>query len=247
MSAGLAELLEDVEHVMIEFDGPVCSVFGGDSAPEAAERLRRLAASQTELPKALRLTDDPLDFLQLASDDSSALARQIGDAVRDAEVSAVHKATATPGLISVLTAARRTRRVLSIVGDNSLEAVETYLTDRRMGKHFEAVEGRIGADASQRMPSSYLLARALGGYATRHGVTPEQARRSSVFVSASIAGVRAAGAVGVACVGFGGRRGDRRRFEEESDAAAVITDLHELADALNARWDAAWCANQGCC
>lgn len=146
MSAGLADLLEDVEHVMIEFDDPALGAEGG--------------------------------------------------------------ATATSGMSSVLTAASRTQRVLSIVGDGARETVEAY--------------------------------------AARRGCTLEQAVRSSVFVGASVAGVQAAVAAGVVCVGYANSPGERRGLEE-CGVGVVIADMHELADALNARWDAAWCANQGCC
>ena len=184
MSTDLVDLLEDVEHVMLAFDGPVCSAFGGDP---------------------------------------------------------------TPGATSVLTAARRSERELSIVSDISREAVEAYLADRGLLEHFEAVEGRAGSNVEQAPPGPHLLIKALSAYASRHGSTLEQARRASVFVGGSMTDVQAAGAAGVLCIAYANEPSERRRFEEESDAAAVISTMDELAEALNARWDAQWCARQGCC
>lgn len=246
MSMDLIDLLEDVEHVMLDFDGPVCFVFGGDPAPGVAERLRNLAKSAYELPKSLRLTDDPLDFLELASGDAGPFGRRIGAAVRDAEVAAVRTAIATPGATSVLTAAKRSEREMSIVSNNSREAVETYLADRGLITYFETIEGRVGSDVEQLKPSPYLLTNALSAYASRRGSTLEQARRASVFVGDSIIDVQAASAAGVACIAYANKPGKQRRFED-SDAVAVISTMDELARALNARWDAQWCARQGCC
>lgn len=72
--------------------------------------------------------------------------------------------------------------------------------------------------------SSVLLA--LEGYVAERGGTVDEARRVSVVVGGDdMAGV----------AGGGVRR-------------VVVRDLRELADALNARWDAQWCATrQFCC
>lgn len=243
--ADLADLLEDVEHVMLDFDGPVCSVFAGDPAAGVAQRLRDLAGSQGELPKALRLTDDPLDFLQLAND-AGPLGRLLSEALRDAEVTAVGTARATPGATGVLTAAKRTDRSISIVSNNSHEAIEAYLTDHGLAQYFESVDGRAESDAEQTKTSPHRLIRALTSYASRHGITLEQARRTSVFIGDSLADVQAAGAADLVCVAYA--RNVWRQQLEDSDAAAVIYTMDELARALNARWDAQWCAtHQGCC
>lgn len=245
MSSKLIDLLEEVEHVMLDFDGPVCSVFGGDSAPGAAQQLRLLVQPQMDLPQPLRLTNDPLDFLELANADAKPFSRQIGEAVRDAEVTAVKTATATPGATGVLAAAKRSERTLSMISNNSREAVTAYLADRGLTQYFEAIEARTGSDTEQMKPSPYLLTRALAGYASRHGGTGEQARRASVFVGDSITDVQAANAAGIVCIAYANKPGKRARFED-SEAAAIITDMHELADALNARWDAEW-GKRGCC
>jgi phosphoglycolate phosphatase len=245
MSSNLIDLLQDVEHVMLDFDGPVCSVFGGDPAPGVARRLRTFAQSQVELPEPLRLTDDPLDFLELANGAADPFGRQIGAAVREAEVMAVKTATPTPGASDVLAAAKRSERALSIVSNNSTEAVAAYLADRGLIQYFEAVEARTGSGTGQMKPSPHLLTRALSGYASRHGGSAEQARRTSVFVGDSITDIRAAAAAGIVCIAYANKPGKQVRFED-SEAAAVITDMRELAEALNARWDAEW-GKRGCC
>lgn len=246
MSVDLAELLDDVEHVMLDFDGPVCSVFAGDPAPGVAERIRAFARQHIELPGNLRQTSDPLDFLRLATDDTTAFGRQLGNVVRDAEVTAVHTASATPGALNVFTAAKRTERTLSIVSNNAREAVEAYLRDRDLAKHFETVAARPGPDADLMKPNPYLLAEALLAYAARSSRDDDSARRASVFVGDSMTDIQAAKAAGVPCIAYANKPGKRHQFEQ-SDATAVIDDMHELADALNARWDTQWCSQQGGC
>lgn len=155
-------------------------------------------------------------------------------------------ATATPGATGVLTAARRSERALSLLGENPPEMVGAHLTDHGFIEYFDALEERVGPEADPMNPSSDPLTRALIAYASRHGVSLEQARRTSVFIGDDAAHVRAAGAAGVACIAYAQEPGDRHRFED-SGAAAVISTMDELAQALNARWDAQWCARQGCC
>lgn len=246
MSAGLVELLEDVEHVMLDFDGPMCSVFAGDPAPDVAERIRAFAAQHVELPAYLQQTSDPLDFLRLATDDTTQFGRQLGDAVRDGELTAVRSASETPGALDVLAAAERSGRTLSIVSNNAREAVEAYLQDRDLAKYFDTVAARPTADADLMKPNPYLLAEALRAYAARAGRDEESSRRSSVFVGDSMTDIHAAKAAGVPCIAYANKPGKREQFEQ-SDAVAIITDMHELADALNARWDAQWCSRQGGC
>lgn len=246
MSVDIVTLLDDVEHVMLDFDGPMCSVFAGDPAPGVAARIRTFAARHTELPTKLRRTDDPLDFLRLATDDTTGFGRHLGDVVRDAEVAAVHTASATPGAFNVLMAAKRSERTLSIVSNNAREAVEAYLMDRDLAKYFEVVAARPGPNADLMKPNPYLLAKALLTYAARSGQDEDSARRASVFVGDSMTDIQAAKAVGVPCIAYANKPGKRRQFED-ADAAVVITRMHELAEALNARWDAQWCSQQGVC
>jgi hypothetical protein len=138
-----------------------------------------------------------------------------------------------PRWTEVSAAAQRTEREVSFVGDELRGAVESHL----------------GA--------------ALEGYVTRHGGTLGEARRGSVFVGGSLTGVQMACAVGVRCIGFvdvdvdadadahdpglGLGLGDERIRFEEAGASAVIASTRELAEALNARWDAQWCSRQYCC
>jgi phosphoglycolate phosphatase-like HAD superfamily hydrolase len=268
-----AQLLEDVEHVILDFDGPICALYAGEPAADVAERLREFAARQQatsqaaeprsgalqdappspdafRLPRELRLTDDPLDFLRLAGHVPGVDARVLADAVRDAEVISACSATATRGTAGVLAAARRSERALSIVSNGSREAVEAYLTEHGLLEHFETIEARAGStesDATRLKPHPHLLLAALDGYVARHGGTADEARRAAVFVGDSVSDVLTAKAAGIRCIALANDSGKRRRFEEDSDATAVITGMQELADALNARWDAQWCVRQYCC
>lgn len=149
-TADLADLLEDVEHVMLDFDGPLRAEFAGGPAPGVF-----------------------------------------------------------PGAPDVLAAARRTGRVVSIVSD-------------------------------------YAHEEALLAYAVQCERSSDEARRTSVLVGSSVAVIEAAKASGVLCIAFVTEPGRRREFAEIG-AAVVMTDLRELAEALNARWDVQWCRIQGGC
>jgi beta-phosphoglucomutase-like phosphatase (HAD superfamily) len=150
----------------------------------------------------------------------------------------------------VFAAARRSERELSLVGGESREVVEAWLAGQGVRQHFAAIEafgakGR-GERSEVEQDSRRLAVVMVEGYAARHGGELGAAQRASVFVGSSLTGVQGAGAAGVRCIGLADSADERRRFED-AGASAVVASMRELADALNARWDAQWCSRQYCC
>ncbi len=106
-------MLRPVKHVLLDFDGPVCSVFAGLPAPEAAARLPASLADAG----LIQLPDGPVEG------DPLALLRQINEEHREAvgladrtlaavEAEAVRMAVPTPGGESVLRACAESGRCL---------------------------------------------------------------------------------------------------------------------------------------
>lgn len=123
----------------------------------------------------------------------------------------------------------------------------------------EANRERDGAQA-RRVPGG-LVGEQLPGVQFDHGGRDLDCTRGQVDVSALQSGDLAPAQAGegsqqhqhaepwqygVRCVAYANKPGKQRQFRE-TDAAVVITDMHELAKALNARWDSEWCRVQGSC
>jgi hypothetical protein len=68
MNPLLADVLRPVKHVLLDFDGPVCSVFAEFPAPEVAQRLRTaLLASGAQGSDLDQAEADPLALLRLVA------------------------------------------------------------------------------------------------------------------------------------------------------------------------------------
>jgi phosphoglycolate phosphatase len=107
----LAAILRRSPVILLDFDGPVCSVFAGYPAQQITEELRALAIDQVgELPTALDEMTSPHEFLTIAAEVSPKLARQVEAALQTAEIKAVESATPTPGVDEFLAACREAGR-----------------------------------------------------------------------------------------------------------------------------------------
>jgi phosphoglycolate phosphatase len=116
----LAAILRTSPVILLDFDGPVCSVFAGYPAPQITDELRAVAVDQVgELPAALDGISSPHGFLSASAEVSPVLARQVEEALQVAEIKAVESATPTPGVEEFLTACRERGRQLAIVSNNT--------------------------------------------------------------------------------------------------------------------------------
>ncbi|MFB6891815.1 hypothetical protein ACFCX4_21200 [Kitasatospora sp. NPDC056327] len=131
-----------MKHVLLDFDGPVCSVFAGLPAPEVARRLREglLAAGEQALAGAEE-EGDPLALLPLISNARPDLTETADAALAALETEAVRGARPTPGGASVLRACARSGRLVSVVSDNAGAAIESYLAEHGLSDYVVGVFG----------------------------------------------------------------------------------------------------------
>ncbi len=219
----LAELLRPVWHLMLDFDGPVCHVFAGRPAPGVAERLRALIAAEREVPAELVDETDPLGFYRYTPQLSPDLAARVTRRLRAEEVEAATTAELTPGAVDVMRACRQTGRVVTVVSNNTPEAVETFLAKHDLSKYIEYVAGRSNVDPALMKPSPYLLQRAADAAEARLA--------ASALVGDSDTDIQAAHATGVTAIGYANKPGKAERFAGLR-AESIITDMHELARAV---------------
>lgn len=219
----LAELLRTIRHLMLDFDGPVCHVFAGRPAPGVADRLRALIAAEQEVPAELAEESDPLGFYRYTPQLSPELAARVTERLRAEEVEAATTAELTPGVVDAMRACKRTGRVVTVVSNNTPEAVETFLAKHDLSKYIEHVAGRSNADPALMKPSPYLLQRAADAVETR--------LFASALVGDSDTDIEAAHATGMTAIGYANKPGKAERFAELS-AEAIITDMYELAAAV---------------
>ncbi|WP_326689481.1 MULTISPECIES: HAD family phosphatase [unclassified Streptomyces] len=219
-------LVGSAKSVLLDFDGPVCTLFHSSRPGGIAERLRTTYDASGTLP----LDEDPQVVLAAAFDNpalvSDGTARRIEQALTQEEVTAAEGAYPTgyaDGLIRTLHA---TGRGLAVTTNNSRESVERYLRARGLLKLFEGhVHGRFYDGAGLRIkPDPDCLLRALEstGVAAQDAVMIGDAARDLV----------AARAAGVEFVGYA--RNERKERElREAGAAHIVPSLREVLLAVD--------------
>lgn len=221
----LAQLVADRRHVLLDFDGPVCAVFGGVSARDTAAQLAAdLRAQGVPLSAAVDDTNDPFDVLQAAAQHGAA---QLAEPMlRDREVSAVRLAPITPGAREALASLIASRHTITIVSNNSDAAVRAFLTAHGLTEHIGGVVARTEADPDLLKPNPHLLALAIRQLRTE----PSEC----VLIGDSTTDITAAHAAGTAVIAYANKPHKRAAFTPHGPDA-VIHDMHEIAQLRSTR------------
>jgi HAD superfamily hydrolase (TIGR01509 family) len=225
----LADLIDESSCLLIDFDGPICSVFAGHPAAAVADKLRTAIRRHCagELPPAIaELTADPLQILAaVARLEDQHLTYEVTQACRDAEIIAAKSAVPTPGAADVLQAARASGRQVAIVSNNATEAISAYLQNQELIRYVEGVAARFdGMDFRLLKPHPFLLERGLTATGAARDVT--------AFIGDSITDIEAGRAAGIPTIGYANKPGKRKRLTD-AGADIVIDSMHDLANALH--------------
>jgi phosphoglycolate phosphatase len=220
----LQRIVQRSAHVLLDFDGPVCSVFAGLPAPAVAEMYRAaLRRVPVQLPAEVQELNDPLEvFRQVAElrPDAAAPAQSI---LTNLEVRAARAARPTPGSSRLMAAAQSTGRTVAIVSNNSSAAITAYLKGRNLASYVTAIVGRDDADPALMKPNPYRVRMAI----SQLGAQPSQA----FLVGDSATDVPAGRLAGVAVIGFANKPG-KTDLLAQAGADAVTTSLSDISTAL---------------
>jgi len=222
--AALDGILRRARHLLLDFDGPVCTLYADESARLAADRLRAiLATHNAEIPAAVATTADPLAVLAHAAAISPELAEQAEAELTRYELSAA--ATAQPAGYShdVIASAREGHRTITVVSTCSARAVSAYLDRASLDELADLVVGRTG-DAPDSAAEQKLIGRAL------NAMRADPATCALVADSASL--LASARANDVATIAYA--RTPAVRNLTSAHAEATITNLADLVLRLRA-------------
>lgn len=187
--------LDEVRALLLDFDGPICSVFAGYPAPKVAVELRaNLTHYGVDITEDVAATSDPLAVLRWASAKHPELSEIFDSRLTAYEKAAIHTAQPTRHAHRVIKSARHTGRPVAIVSNNSGAAIEDYLRDHNMQKEIDAIVARPYGKPELMKPNPTLVIQA----AQRLGVTSEKC----AFVGDSITDIEAGRAAGVRVIGY---------------------------------------------
>ncbi len=166
---------------------------------------------------------DPFEVLAYAIRIDDSTARAVEDAFRVGEVEAVDKAPQTPDLPAVLDYLASDGRVVTIVSNNSTDAVETYLRTTGLGRYISSVSARTVDDAGRLKPQPHLLQQAMA----IHGTSPGEC----LMIGDSTTDIQAARAAGTLVVAYANKPGKRERLAAHQPDAII----DHMADLLPQR------------
>ncbi|MFI8975830.1 HAD family hydrolase [Nocardia asteroides] len=203
--------------LLLDFDGPVCSVFSGISSRRVAEQLG--AAMGIALPPNLGATSDPFELLDYAAQISPEVAIATEAELTRLEVEAVALASPTPHAHNVIReASARASGSVAIVSNNAVEAIDVYLRAHGLRSNVAGIFARTSA-ATILKPSPHLLDAALAGLQADAG--------TATFTGDSVTDLQAANSAGIPAIGFANKPGKVERFAPFAPAV-TITDMSSL-------------------
>lgn len=211
-------LFADRDHLLLDFDGPVCRLFAGLPAPSIAASL--LGLLPLALADQVRSTD-PHQVLRGVHVRAPELTDSVERSLTEYEMLAAAAAAPTPSALHLMLAARRCGRTVSIVTNNSATAVEAYLARHRAEGHVDAIAGRRSEAIDELKPHPALVLEALaatGGHPSR-----------GILVGNSPSDIEAAHRAGAAAVGFVDRPSKWRSL---SSADALVTTIEAIVTAI---------------
>lgn len=228
-TAGARAVLANARFVFMGLDGQVTDLFHFLPGARIAERLRQVwRESGISLPEDVVATSDFMVVLRRALEigarHSSDLGAQVEDALIETEIEAARLAVPPEGLLDCLEALRRSGREVVLIGYNSTVAIREFVDRHRLGDLITDVVGRDANGVALWMPIRHPLLLALERL---DNPDPD----AGVMISDTAADVATATAAGLPSIGFARGTGDAATLAE-AGAAAVVTDLRRIADAV---------------
>ncbi len=212
--------------LLLDFDGPICSIFAGLPAATVAERLRKLFGDHASIPDDVARTADPLAVFAYAATISEDMAARVEAEMTDQELAAVPTAAPTPYVHEVVTACQNSGRSVAVVSNNSARTVHAYLARHSLDDRISVVVARTNHDPALLKPSPHLITQAVDALAAEPG--------ECTLVGDSVSDIQAARLASVYSIGYADEPGKRERFTA-AGAGAIIDSLADLALRLRAR------------
>jgi HAD superfamily hydrolase (TIGR01662 family) len=216
--------LDGVRAILLDFDGPICSVFAGFPAPKVATELRaKLTSYGADTTDEAAATSDPLAVLRWASAKYPELSETIDSQLTSYEKTAIRTAQPTHHAHRAIKSARRAGLSVAVVSNNSGAAISDYLCDHAIQGEVDTIAARQFGRPELMKPNPRLVIEATQNL----GVPPEQC----AFVGDSVTDIEAGRAAGVRVIGYA----KTPRHGEALAAAApdfLIDSMSVLADAF---------------
>jgi HAD superfamily hydrolase (TIGR01549 family) len=144
------------------------------------------------------------------------------------ELATVERAAAavaepTPHAADTIAALKTGGKRVGIVSNNSLSAVQFYVTKHHLSEHVDGIGARTESDPSLLKPAPHIVDQVLRDMGAD--------RTKAVLIGDQTSDIEAAHAAGISGIGYANKPGKFQRLEEVG-ADAVITDMRQAAPSL---------------
>lgn len=221
---GLYALLHRAHCLLLDFDGPVCDLFGGLPADGIAERMHRRLAEQgvRAAGGGGAPSSDPHGLLGALGTHEDFV--EMESFLAEEEQQAALSATPTPGAHDFVRAVAESGRLLAITTNNSPGSVDTYLKSHELDTYFGGwIFGRSTEHPTLMKPHPDCLLRAVAAV----GV----AREDCLMIGDSPRDAAAARAAGIGFLGFATSEDKAERLRRQVDRPLVVVGMEDLVDA----------------
>ena len=226
-SDALDRILTRTRHLLLDFDGPICDFYPGQTGAPVAGQLRRHLRDRHEppLPGDIARTSSPIEVFTYAAALGPELAASAEAELTALEIVAASAAVPNDHVAGLLAACRDSARTVTVVSNVSTAAIRAYLAHHNLDNLVAHVIARTSPDPSLLKPSSHLIEQAL----TTLNADPA----ACTMLGDSPTDIESAHKAGIASIGYANKPGKHELFTTAS-AGAIITSLADLALRLRA-------------
>jgi beta-phosphoglucomutase-like phosphatase (HAD superfamily) len=193
MDDDIRSLLNEADHVLIAFDGPLCTVFDPNAARSAAQRLRILLGP--DLPRSVARTADPFEVLRYAGTCGEHTAHVVERQLSWLEAEAVASGQAAEGAVDAVHTLHLCGHTVTVVGNQSVEAIRSFVVVHDLVDEVRWISARGIGRTTKLLPDPFLLTEAVEAL----GTVP----RRCLFVGASAEHAEAGAAAGMPVLRIG--------------------------------------------
>ena len=216
MNEDVKALLDAADHVLIAFDGPLCTVFDPTTARSTAERLRLLL--DPALPRAIARTDDPFQVLRYAQTCGENTAYVVERQLATYEAESVAFGQASEGAVDAVHTLYAGGHTVTAIANQSTRTIGSFLAMHDLLGEVRRASARDDFRTTALLPDPFLLSRAVQAL----GTTPQRC----LFIGASAQDAQAGRAAGIPVLACGAALPSRK-------ADARIESMTELVSAVD--------------
>jgi HAD superfamily hydrolase (TIGR01509 family) len=215
-----ADLVAQARVVLLDFDGPICSVFSGyPSVRAVSATLRALEVAGFDIRPEWLSLQDPHRLLREVATEMPGAVGVVEDALTQAEVQAVDAAQITRGVTDLIDQVTGRGQRWAVVSNNSAESIARFCTRKDFARSPSLIVGRAKRDPHLMKPNPFVLHYALE--------ILRRPARDAVFVGDSVSDIQAGRAAGIPTIGYANKPTKSKIFETAL-ADIVIMTMDEL-------------------